>query len=213
LRSILWKVSGSLTRATRWAAGTGQIIAYGFIVVGIWMFFTASVLNGLWFGFIGWFLLQAARSEERQLELEQAVAGVRVADVMLPPPPSCTTDCTLRELSDNYVLRSGLRTIPVTSDGAFVGLVTLKDALKVPREQWDQVPVSQIMIPRDRVVSVRATEPLAEALKVLMPAQVSQVPVIADDRLEGILNVEHVLRWLQVRRTLYPERGSLPKAS
>src|SRR5438552_18748851 len=55
LRSIIWKISGSMRQATRAALITGQIIAYLFILLGIWLFFTVSILDGIWLGFIGWF--------------------------------------------------------------------------------------------------------------------------------------------------------------
>src|SRR5437764_9771199 len=62
LRSIIWKVTGSLRRATRIASVVGQIIEYLFILWGIWQFFVGNPLNAIWIGFIGWFLLTAAQS-------------------------------------------------------------------------------------------------------------------------------------------------------
>src|SRR5579883_640744 len=52
LRSIIWKATSSLRRATRSAALVGQFVAYLFILVGIWQFFTVDIVQGLWLGFI-----------------------------------------------------------------------------------------------------------------------------------------------------------------
>src|SRR6266700_2087534 len=82
LRSIVWKASGSLLRATRVATIVGQIIAYLFILLGIWLFFGGNVLNGIWFGFIGWFLLSSAQSANSQVMLESMFRGVTVDEVM-----------------------------------------------------------------------------------------------------------------------------------
>src|SRR5437773_892797 len=60
LRSIVWKMSGNLRKATRVVTIVGEIIAYLFILVGIWLFFNGNVIDGLWIGFIGWFLLSSA---------------------------------------------------------------------------------------------------------------------------------------------------------
>ncbi len=58
LRSIVWKITGSLAKATRVASISGQVIACLFILWGIWQLFSGDVLNGIWIGFIGWSLQQ-----------------------------------------------------------------------------------------------------------------------------------------------------------
>src|SRR5438034_3988653 len=70
LRSIIWKISGSLRTATPVSTTIGQLIAYLFILWGIWQFFSGNLLNGIWIGFIGWFLLSAAQSANSQVMLE-----------------------------------------------------------------------------------------------------------------------------------------------
>jgi len=213
LRSILWRISGDMSRATRWAASVGQFIAYIFILAGIWLFFTISPLDGLWIGFIGWFLLQAARGEEQQVRIEQESRGVYVFNVMQPPPPACAPGTTIREFVDEQVLRSGQRASPVVADGQLVGLVTLKDVLRVPRDQWGLLSVARVMIPASQLITVEAHEPLYAALKRVMSAEVSQVPVVDNGNLVGLINVESALRWLQLRREIEPPARPLANAS
>lgn len=213
LRSILWRISGDMSRATRWAASVGQFIAYIFILAGIWLFFTISPLDGLWIGFIGWFLLQAARGEEQQVRIEQESRGVYVFNVMQPPPPTCAPGTTIREFVDEQVLRSGQRASPVVADGQLVGLVTLKDVLRVPRDQWGLLSVARVMIPASQLITVEAHEPLYAALKRVMSAEVSQVPVVDNGNLVGLINVESALRWLQLRREIEPPARPLANAS
>src|SRR5260370_5878814 len=64
LRSLIWKISGSMRQATRVASMTGQVIAYLFILLGICVFFAGSILNGIWLGIIAWFLLCVAHSAQ-----------------------------------------------------------------------------------------------------------------------------------------------------
>ena len=73
LRSILWALTDSLERATRWASLVGVVIAGAMIVTGGLMAFGAEVpffgsgwLNGIWLALIGWFLLSASRRHLRQ---------------------------------------------------------------------------------------------------------------------------------------------------
>ncbi len=80
LHSIVWRLTGNMRQAMRVASLTGQLIAYLFILLGIWLFFAGSILNGLWFGFIGWFLLSAAQSANTQVMLTSVLRGVTVGD-------------------------------------------------------------------------------------------------------------------------------------
>jgi Zn-dependent protease len=65
-RAIVWKITGNLQTATRAATISGEVFAYLFILAGIWLIFAGDVLDGVWIGFIGWFLLSAAQSANTQ---------------------------------------------------------------------------------------------------------------------------------------------------
>ena len=66
LRSIVWVVTKNASRATRIAARVGQIVAFLFILDGIWRYFSGAGFGGLWIAFIGWFLMDAARTSATQ---------------------------------------------------------------------------------------------------------------------------------------------------
>src|SRR6266702_8579500 len=82
LRAVIWWITGNGSRATRIAARVGQGIAFLFIIVGLFRFFNGAGFGGLWLAFIGWFLLDAARSSYVQQEMTELLRGVRVGDVM-----------------------------------------------------------------------------------------------------------------------------------
>ena len=69
LRSIIWAISGSFRTATRVATLVGQIVAYLLIFAGLWLLFSGAWLSGIWFGFIGWFLLSGAQSANSHTNL------------------------------------------------------------------------------------------------------------------------------------------------
>ena len=112
LRSIIWGVTGSLRRATRAAARVGQVIAYLLIFAGVFLFFGGSFINGLWFGFIGWFLLQAAQAANSQVMLESVFKGVTVGQLMSPAPMTAPANISLQQLVDGYLLPHGVRCDP-----------------------------------------------------------------------------------------------------
>ncbi len=151
LRSIVWRLTGNLRQATRVASLAGQFIAYLFILLGIWIFFAGSILDGIWLGFIGWFLLSAAQSANAQGMLTSVLRGVRVSEVMHPKPTTVPADISLQQLVDAYFLPGGLRYALVMQADHLVGPMTLSDIRHIPREQWGQVPVSTAMIPLSRL--------------------------------------------------------------
>jgi Zn-dependent protease/CBS domain-containing protein len=205
LRAIIWRVTGSLRRATRAATLVGQVIAYLFIVAGVFLFFSGDFINGLWFGFIGWFLLQAAQAANSQVMLESVFKGVTVGQLMSSAPLTAPANISLQQLVDSYLLPHGARTIPVVrgDDQQLVGLVTLADIRHVPREQWLQTPVGQAMVPLERLHAVRPQQNLNDVLPLMTGRDVNQVLVVDDaGRLVGILSRDAILRYVEIRRGL-----------
>ena len=202
LRSIVWKISGSLRTATRAATLTGQVIAYLFILAGIWLFFGGNVFDGIWIGFIGWFLLSSAQSANSQVMLQSMFQGVKVAEVMIPDPITVPANISLQKLVDDYFLPRGLRSALVVQGEQLAGLITLGDIRHTPREQWTQTPVGSIMIPLERLHAVSPQQNLNDVLPLMVGGDVNQLPVTQDGRLVGIVTREAIMRYLEVRRGL-----------
>ena len=207
LRSIVWRLTGNLRQATRVAAMTGQIIAYLLILLGIWIFFVGDILDGIWFGFIGWFLLSAAQSANAQGMLTSVLSGVTVGEVMNPKPATVPADISLQQLVDAYFLPGGLRYALVMQADHLVGLMTLGDIRHIPREQWGQVPVSTAMIPLSRLHVVTPQQSLSDVLPLMAGRDVNQLPVLENDALVGILSRDAIVHYLEVRRSLGVENA------
>jgi Zn-dependent protease len=141
LRSIIWKLSGNLRTATRAAALVGQMIAYLMILTGLWLLFGGDVIDGLWIGFIGWFLLSGAQSASSQVVLETLLKGVTVGEVMNANPVMVPANMSLQKLVDDLLLPHGWRSAFVMQLDQLVGLITLRDIRHIPREHWGQTPV------------------------------------------------------------------------
>jgi Zn-dependent protease/CBS domain-containing protein len=203
LRSAIWKATGSLRTATVWAARIGQGVAYLLILLGVWRFFSGDFINGLWFGFIGWFLLQAAQAENSQVALESLFKGVTVSQLMSPARGSVQGDMSLQQLVDGYVLPYGMRSLPVTRGDELIGLITLEDVRRVSREMWPFTPVHDAMTPLARLHIARPYESLNDALPRLAGRDVNQLPVVDETgRLVGMLNRDAIMRYVEIRRGL-----------
>jgi len=202
LRSIIWKTSGSMRQATRAASITGQFIAYLFILLGIWLFFTVSILDGIWLGFIGWFLLNSAQSANSQVMLASVFNSVTVGEVMNPTPTTVPANISLQQLVDAYFLPGGLRFALVMQADQLVGLITLSDIRHIPREQWGQVPVSYAMIPLERLHVVSPQQTLSDVLPLMAGRDVNQLPVVQNGTPVGIVSRDAIVQYLEVRRGL-----------
>jgi len=94
------------------------------------------------------------------------------------------------------------RTAFVVQGDQLAGLITLSDIRHVPREQWSQVPVGQVMIPLERLHVVSPQQNLNDVLPLMAGRDVNQLPVVQDGRPVGILSRDAIVRYLEVRRSL-----------
>jgi Zn-dependent protease/predicted transcriptional regulator len=206
LRAIIWWKTGDADRSTRAAAKTGQVVAFGFIAIGIFRFFGGAGIGGLWIAFIGWFLLQAARESSVQVGLAHALADVRVADVMTKDCPTVDGWLNVQNFVDQELLRTGRRCFVVTEKGEVTGLVTPHEVKNLDRAKWPFVTLHDVMRPLDEMRSISPEETLTSALELMSRDDLNQLPVISNGHLEGVLSRAHVLRYLQTRAEL---RGSI----
>jgi Zn-dependent protease len=66
LRAIIWKATGSVTRATLWASRVGAGMAWLLMAYGAWLVLRGDGMGGAWLVLIGWFIRHAARSSYQQ---------------------------------------------------------------------------------------------------------------------------------------------------
>jgi CBS domain-containing protein len=201
-RAVVWGVTHSLRRATRVAATAGRIVAFLFIVFGVWQILLGNLGNGLWIAFIGWFLEKAATAQIRQQTLRDLLAGHRVAEVMNRGYATVPADVTLQNLVDARMLENGHRCFLVTQDDQPLGLFTLHDVTEVPRSEWPETRVKQVMVPVAQVKKAKPSEALWEALEEMDRDGVDQLPVIVDSRCLGVLRREDLIGYLRVHQTL-----------
>ena len=206
LRSIIWKISGSLRTATRIASIIGQIIAYLFILFGIFLFFSGLIVNGLLIGFTGWFLLTASQSANAQVMLQTLLRGVTVRKVMNTTPITVPANISLHKLVYEYFLPQGLRSALVMQADQLAGLITLSDIRHFPQEEWNQVPVGHALIPLEKLHVVSPEQDLNDVLPLMTGRDVNQLPVVENGQLVGILSRDAIIRYLEVQRSLGLDR-------
>ncbi|HXJ95926.1 MAG TPA: site-2 protease family protein [Terriglobia bacterium] len=202
LRSIVWAITKNADRSTRIAARIGQVVAFLFILDGIWQFFSGAGFGGLWIAFIGWFLMEAARSSYAQVEIAAAFRGVRVSEVMSHDCVTVNRGMTLQDFVDTYLLKTGQRCFAVEDQGRLVGLITPRDVGALPRERWDNTTVREAMRPIEELHIITPDMQVLEAFKLMAGKDVNQLPVVANGTLQGIVSRSQLVQLLQARSEL-----------
>lgn len=203
LRAIVWAVTGDFQRATRIAASVGRGFAFVFILAGVWQIFAGNFVGGLWIAFIGWFLESAAVAQTQQVARQDLLGGHTVAEAMSRDLVAVPRDATLQQLVDQHVLTSGRRSFLVQRDQAVLGLLTLHHVVQIPRTRWGTTTAEQAMIPAARMKSARPDTELSAGLAEMDRDGVSQLPVMVDHQVVGMLRREDIISFLRGARQLH----------
>jgi len=181
VRSLAWERTGDPRQATRLASVLGR--ATGWTVAGLGMIvaLTASPSTGVMMLSLGWFITTGASTVERRLAIEQALDGVRVADVMETDVPQISPHLTLDVFADRF-MPSGLATsLPVVADGQVVGVIGLERVRRVGRRARSSTRAEDIMARPPAAPLLDGDVLLWDALDDLRRAGTDGLAVVADD--------------------------------
>jgi len=201
-RAIVWGITRNLRRATLIAASVGRVVAFLFILAGVWQIFIGNLANGLWIAFIGWFIQSAAASQVQQQVLHDSLAGHHVSDMMSRNYTLIPAETTLQQLIDLHILGSGQRNFVITQDDRVIGLLTPGRIRETPREAWPRTSVTQVMSPVTQVKPVQPNAELLTALEEMEEDRVNQLPVVSDGHILGVLNRDDILGFMRTAREL-----------
>jgi Zn-dependent protease len=189
LHAALWRRSGDRLRATRTVSRTGQ--ALGAVVLGL---AAVELLTGrntgdaIWLGLVGWFLLGAAKAEDGQARVTQALQGVRVGDLMAPWPMVGPGWLTVDAFYESYVARSPQPAWPVEQwGGGVAGLVPVASLRAVPPSERGRVRAMDLAIPLSRLASARPEEPAVDLYQRMGELRAGWALVYDAGRLIGVL--------------------------
>jgi len=97
--------------------------------------------------------------------------------------------------------------VPVVRDGKAVGIVTHRD---LRFETRYDAPVSSVMTPRERLITVKENAPKEEVLMLLHKHRIEKVLVVGDDyELKGMITVKDFQKATEFPRACKDERGAL----
>ena len=202
LRAIVWWITKDAGKATRISAKIGQLVAFAFIMLGIYRFFNGAGIGGLWIAFIGWFLLSASRESYAQVAITESLKGLRVRDVMSSDYPTVDSHTNVQTLVDEHFLTMGRRCFFVSENGRIVGLVTPHEVREVERQRWPYKTLDEVMRPLAQLRTITLDTPVQKALEIMGTEDLNQLPVVENNEVRGILTRAHILQLLQTRAEL-----------
>ena len=202
LRAFLWWKTGSLTRATKVAADFGKGFALAIMILGGLQIFAGALINGLWFIFIGMFLRGMSVQGYEELVIRKSLEGVHVDEVMVTEVVSVPPHLTVSQLIHDYFLHYAFRGFPVADNGRVLGVVSVAAVGRLPREEYDQRQVAEIMTPLSPDLLIDAKASLADALMKMSREEQDRLLVLSGGRLAGLVTKTGLLRFVQIKQVL-----------
>jgi IMP dehydrogenase len=125
-------------------------------------------------------------------------------------PITVTPDKTIREVLDLTRAR-GISGVPVVDGDRTLGIVTNRD---LRFETRLDLPVSEVMTPRDRLVTVREGAAKEEVLQLLHKHRIEKVLIVDQEfRLKGMITAKDFQKATDFPRACKDERGALRVAA
>lgn len=201
LRGVLWRRMGKAS-ATRLASGAGTAFAFALILAGVVSLLRGEPLAGVWYILTGWFVKDASAASYQQVRLDEALDGVTVREAMVDAVATLPSTGSVGEAAREYFMRTGYGSYPVTRGDAVVGLLRLKDVLRLSPAEREATSVQGAMRPLTEDLVIDPGAALTAAVARMAQAMTPRLLVMHDGRLLGLLTMNGVMRRLKLREDM-----------
>jgi len=208
LSSLLWWRSGSRQRGVHNAVRVGRVFAYLMIAGGVLELFLGGGISGIWMAFLGWFLLQAAASEEAGSVVRTLLRSVPVSAAMTSPVVTLPDWVTVEQFLESVAPNHSFTTYPVHEpSGKLTGVVRLSDLVRIPSGERGQKHLIDVARSIAEVPVTNPREDLSALIQRIGAGLDQRVLVFDNGTLVGIVSPADVARVLTVRQTI----GAAPR--
>jgi len=202
LRATLWAWKENLRWATRISSNIGTGFGIALIALGIFAFVQRNFIQGVWWFMIGLFMRSAAQMSYKQLLIRRALEGEYVRRFMKPDPVSVSPGMSIEELVEGYIYKFHYKMYPVTAGDRLVGVVGVREAREVPREEWPIRRVEEVMKPCSGENTAAPYEDAMNALSRMSRTNNSRLLVVDHGTLVGIVALKDMLAFLSLKMDL-----------
>jgi len=196
LRAGLWAWNHDRDRSAVLAARAGRVFGYVLMATGVFMFFVPDYgIAGLWPVALGWFLVSAARAEERWAQERHDVSGLTAAQVMSPPAPAVDGTTTVSQLLAHGAPWYRAEVLPVAEpSGRLVGLLSLERLARLPAAAHRTTRVAELAVPIAALPTARPDEPVLALFERMATSGLPVVVLDPEGRLLGVMTLTDVER-------------------
>jgi Zn-dependent protease/predicted transcriptional regulator len=203
LRAFLWDHWNDMARATRVVSQLGNAFALFLIIFGITQFLvTQSLVLALWFIFIGLFMKQSAAGSYQAVMLRRTLAGVQVRQIMTEKLVTVDWLISVDQLVHDYVYKYHFTNFPVFNRDEFLGIISLEEVKKIPKDLWNFKQVRDVMTPVELVPCLKPADDATEAFSMMVSRGIRLMPVVEDGRLMGIVFRSDIMNLFRIKSDL-----------
>jgi Zn-dependent protease len=207
LRSLLWYHWGDLERSTRAASrlgeGVGALLILGgvtLLAIGIFQATYDFLFASVWLILVGTFLIQAAFSSYRQVQVRLSLEDASVQGLVRPGVPALDSSTTLEEVYRLHLERAPSSMLPVLRQGRLAATVSMAELRSVDPARWPDTPVAQVARPLKHGDAVNPAMPLFEAMLLMERSGKEFLWVVEEGRLIGVLLLDDARRMAEQAR-------------
>jgi CBS domain-containing protein len=197
-RAAVWSVTGDRAKATRLATSAGRGFGLVLIVLGVVQVLGGATVSGLWLVFIGWFLRTLAGASLRQEVMQGMLAGYVARDLMSAEPEVVSAGLTVDALVHDHFMRLRYGSYPVVGPAGVVGLVTLDDVKRIPRDVWRVSTAADAMTPLAQCAVVAPSMAVADVMETMTRNGPRRRALVMEGaRLVGVISATDIARWIE----------------
>jgi len=201
-RAGIWHWKKDLIKATRIATRIGVFFAYLMIFGGFVLIVGGVFIGGLWLTLIGWFLKSGAESSYRHTIIGEALTGVKIRDIMTREVHTVDPDSSIKEIVEMQFSQYKHTGFPVEKDMRLLGIITIEDVRKIPRDKWQETKVGDAMTACEKLICASPDEPAVDALIKMSKHNIGRLPVQDNGKLVGIITRSDILHAIRIRTEL-----------
>jgi Zn-dependent protease/CBS domain-containing protein len=208
LRSVLWRFKGDLRRATKIASQIGEGFGFFLIAAAIVSLLIGNVVSAIWWFVLGSFLRGAAQQAYMQVLLGSGLSGEPISRFMRADPITVPPNISVEDLIDNYVYRYHYKMFPVVTDPdhRLAGCVSTQNLRTIPRDEWRQHSVQELMRPCTVENTIAPEADAASALSQMSRTGLSRLMVVDHGRLLAVVALKDLLEFLSLKLELESPR-------